>query len=177
MKDQTHLTLEKKKKRTSLALWGQKSKTKQNNNNKKKKKREYRGRRRKKTTYSLPSLHERSETPGASDRRNWESQEANPLPRTVLSASVRITGYRRSGCRQGRQESISRYVYGAAQTPTQFMGRRCSEPQSASAHATSNTVCWQIQYLNPSQLNGWRAPADLGYSQSMLTTITSASYR
>jgi len=23
---------------------------------------------------------ERSETPGALDRRNWESQEANPLP-------------------------------------------------------------------------------------------------
>ena len=36
--------------------------------------------------------HPRSETPGALGRRDWESQEANPLPRTVLSASVRITG-------------------------------------------------------------------------------------
>ena len=53
-----------------------------------------------KTTYSLPSLRERSENPGALDRRDWESQEANPLPRTVL------TGYRRFGCRRGRQESI-----------------------------------------------------------------------
>ena len=37
---------------------------------------------------------------------HWESQEANPLPSYRLSASVRITGYRRSDCRRGRQESI-----------------------------------------------------------------------
>ena len=77
----------------------------------------------KKTTYSLPSLRERSETPEALDGRDWESREANPLPRTVLSASVRITGYRRSDCRRGRQESISS-VYGAAQTPTRLLGRQ-----------------------------------------------------
>ena len=37
---------------------------------------------------------------------HWESQEANPLPSYRLSASVRITGYRRSDCRRGRRESI-----------------------------------------------------------------------
>ena len=31
----------------------------------------------------------------------WESQEANPLPSYRLSATVRITGYRRSVCRPG----------------------------------------------------------------------------
>ena len=36
----------------------------------------------------------------------WESMEMNLLPGTVLSASVRITGYQRSGCRPGRQEYI-----------------------------------------------------------------------
>ena len=59
-----------------------------------------------KKAYSLPSLRERSETPEALDRHDWESQEVNPLPRTVLSTSVRITGYRCSGCWWGRQESI-----------------------------------------------------------------------
>jgi len=51
------------------------------------------GGRRRRRSYSLPSLHERSETPGVLDRRDWESQVANPLPITILSASVRITGY------------------------------------------------------------------------------------
>ena len=37
---------------------------------------------------------------------HWESQEANPLPSYRLSASVCITGYRRSDCRRGRRESI-----------------------------------------------------------------------
>ena len=41
----------------------------------------------KKKAYSLPSLRDRSETPGALDRHDWESQEANLLPRTVLPAS------------------------------------------------------------------------------------------
>ena len=72
-----------------------------------------------KTTYSLPSLRERSETPGALGRRDWESQEANPLPRTVLSASVRITSYQRSGCRRGRQETI--YVRSGL-TPNSIIG-------------------------------------------------------
>ena len=72
----------------------------------KKRQKRVRKRIRKTKVYSLPSLHERSETPGALDRHDWESQEANPLPRTVLLASVRITGYQRSGCRPGRQEYI-----------------------------------------------------------------------
>jgi len=57
-------------------------------------------------SYSLPSLHERSETPRVLDRCDWESQVVNPLPRTILSASVRITGYRHSGCRPDHQELI-----------------------------------------------------------------------
>ena len=54
-------------------------KTKENGKEKKRQERkqtkgkEKRGRR--KTTYSLPSLHEQSETPGALDRCDWESQE------------------------------------------------------------------------------------------------------
>jgi len=59
-----------------------------------------------KKAYSLPSLRERSETPGALGRCNWESQEVNPLPRTVLSASICNTGYRHSDSRPVRQESI-----------------------------------------------------------------------
>ena len=88
--------------------------------------------------------------PGALDRRDWESQEANPLPRTVLSASDRTTGYRRSDCRLGRRESI------CTERPKlrlDYWGGKCSEPQSATEHATStsrqNHV--QIQHLNLSR--------------------------
>jgi len=46
----------------------------------------------------------------------------------------------------------NRYMYGVAQTLTRLLGSKCSEPQSASEHATStsrqNRV--KIQYLNPS---------------------------
>jgi len=48
------------------------------------------GRGGKKKAYSLQSLCEKSETPGALDRHGWESQEANLLPRTVLLASVHM---------------------------------------------------------------------------------------
>ena len=96
----------------------------------------------KKNNLSLPSLRERSETPGALDRRDWESQEANPLPRTVLSALVHITSYWRSDCRQGRQESIM-----CTERPKprlDYWGGKCSEPQSASEH---------VRHLNfPSKL-------------------------
>ena len=54
---------------------------------------------------SLP-LRERSETPGALDRRALGITEGEPVAQHRLSASVRITGYRRSGCRPGCQESI-----------------------------------------------------------------------
>ena len=47
---------------------------------------------RRKTTYSLTSLCERSETPGTLDRRDWESQEANPLPRTGSTEEHDPTG-------------------------------------------------------------------------------------
>ena len=121
--------------------------------NKKKKKR-------KKKPNSLSSLHEKSEeTPGALDRHDWESQEAIPLPRTILSALVHITGYRRSGCRPGCQESI---VYGEAQTLTQtltrLLGRQMFRTQSASEHTTSTSRqnCVHIQYLNSS------GPAETG---------------
>ena len=89
----------------SLALWKKEKKKQTNRTRPVREKKEKKGRRRNKT-YSLPSLCERSETPGVLDRHDWESQEVNPLPRTVLSTSVRITGYRHSGCRWGCQESI-----------------------------------------------------------------------
>ena len=74
----------------------------------KKKKKENKKRRKEKKkekTYSLP-LRERSETPGALDRRALGITEGEPVAQHRLSASVRITGYRRSGCRPGCQESI-----------------------------------------------------------------------
>ena len=81
----------------------------------------------------------------------WESQEANPLPSIVfwLQSTLPVTGVLAVGgvVKNG-------YVYGAAKTPTRLLGRQCSEPQSASEHATSTSRqnCVQIQYLNPSRL-------------------------
>ena len=122
MEDQSHLTLgEKKKNEPSTMPRGKKEEEKRERERERERKRGERRRRRKKKAYSLPSLHERSETPGALDRHDWESQEANPLPRTILSASVCITGYQHSGCRWGCRESN---VYGAAQTPSQLLGRQ-----------------------------------------------------
>ena len=47
---------------------------------------------------------------GQRPQERWIGATGNhrrhPLPRTVLSTSVRITGYRHSGCRWGCQESI-----------------------------------------------------------------------
>ena len=54
----------------------------------------------------------------------------HPLPRTVLSASVRITGYRRCGCRWGRQESI--LYAGAGRTHDSIIGEATFRSQSAS---------------------------------------------
>ena len=42
----------------------------------------------------------------SSPSRAWERGYPDPLPRTILSASVHITDYQRSGCRWGCQESI-----------------------------------------------------------------------
>ena len=48
----------------------------------------------------------------------------------------------------------NRYEDGEAQPPTRLLGGKCSEPRSASEHATSTSRqnCVQIQYLNPSRL-------------------------
>ena len=72
----------------------------------------------------------------------------------------------------------------------EYWGGKCSEPQSASEHAslTSHQSYVQIQYLTPAGWNGWCMPVDLhvrlGYSQYdvdnyNLTQLlnTSASYR
>jgi len=55
---------------------------------KKKQIRKSRRREKEKTTYGLPSLCERSKTPGALDRPNWESLEANPLPYVTMKAAA-----------------------------------------------------------------------------------------
>ena len=129
---------------------GKKEEEKRERERERERKRGERRRRRKKKAYSLPSLHERSETPGALDRRNWESQEANLLPRTSLSASVRITGYRRS-------LRIDMCYTEQPKPRLDYWGGKCSEPQSASEHATSTSrQNWvQIQYLSPQ-------PAEMG---------------
>ena len=57
----------------------------------KKKKKEKIKKKEKKTTYSLPSLRERSETPGALDRHNWESQET-PVAQNRLQPTLLVTG-------------------------------------------------------------------------------------
>ena len=78
---------------------------------------------------ALPSLRERSETPGALDRRvHWESQET-PVAQSHLSASVRITGYRRSGCRPGSSRIDS--VRGG-RTRDSIIGEATFRSQSAS---------------------------------------------
>ena len=139
---------------------------KTNNNNQKKNKMK-----KKKNTYSLPPLHERSETPGTLHRHDWESQEANLLPRTVLSASVRITGYLHSGCRRGCQESIC--VRGGP-FPDSIIGE--AHVQNPSLQQTrhpyfppklcSNSIFKPKPAETPAELHG-----RLGYSQYMLTTM------
>ena len=106
-----------------------------------------------KKAYSLPSLRERSETPEAFDRHDWESQEANLLPRTILSASVHITSYWRSGCRRGHQESIAMCTE-LAQPPTRLLGRQMFRTPvcKQTRHLDFRQNCFQIQYLNPSRL-------------------------
>ena len=90
----------------------------------KKRQKRVRKRIRKTKVYSLPSLHERSETPGALDSHKWESQGVNPLSRTVLLASVCITV---TGVLAVGQIVKNRYMYGVSQG-------KCSEP-----HSTTNT--------------------------------------
>ena len=101
---------------------------------KKRKKREIKKKSKRKKKKALgekktASLRERSETPGALDRRvHWESQET-PVAQSHLSASVRITGYRRSGCRPGssRLDSVR-----GGRTRNSIIGEATFRSQSAS---------------------------------------------
>jgi len=100
---------------------------------------------RKEQPNSLPSLRERSESPGALDRRvHWESQEIH-VAQSHLSNFVRITGYRRSGCRLGRQESI---LYAGAKPTTRLLGRQHSDPSLQTNELSQLPKnCVQIQYI------------------------------
>jgi len=176
--DQTHLTLEKKRMSLAASLYGGQSLWERKQEKKKRGKKimiKEKEQEEKKAS-SLSSLCERSETPGALDRHDWESQEANPLPRTVLSASVHITSYQCSGCRRGHQESIC--VRSWPNPRLDYWGDKCSEPQSASEHATL-TNCFQIQYLNPSLLNlvACAMASQYDVDHYDLTLNTSTSYR
>ena len=82
MEDQTHLTLKEKKTKKEPAshpsVKGQTDSWKSGKRKRKEKKKEKwkkNGGEKKEAPYSLPSLCERSETPGALDRHDWESQE------------------------------------------------------------------------------------------------------
>ena len=90
---------------------------------KKKKKMETEKKGKKVQPSSLPSLCERSETPGALDRCvHWESQET-PVSQSHLSA-LPITGVLAVG--RGRRESI---LYAGAEPATRLLGRQHSEFQ------------------------------------------------
>jgi len=95
----------KKKEKEKKEKKEKEKKEKKEKRKKEKEKEEKREKKKNKPTASHPSV--KGQRPqerwiGA----HWESQEANPLPSYRLSASVRITGYRRSDCRRGRRESI-----------------------------------------------------------------------
>ena len=161
MEGQTHLTLGKKEER-------------ERGKEKRKKKEEEEQQQQKKTTYSLPSLRERSETPGALDRHvHWESQET-PVAQSHLSASVRITGFWHSGCRlwSSRIDSVR-----GGRTHDSITGEAAFRSQSA-AISTSRQNCVQIRYSNPGWLacaSGLTRPTDDMIKHNSLNT--SASYR
>ena len=81
-----------------------------------------RGKKETKKPSILPSLGERSETPGGALNRcvHWESQET-PIAQSHLSASIHIAGNWRSGCRRGHRESI---LYVGAEPTTRLLGRQ-----------------------------------------------------
>jgi len=105
---------------------------------------------RKKKAYSLPSLRERSETPGVLDRRNWESQETPIAQNRPFGFGPH---YWRSGCRRSRQESI---LYAGAEPATRLLTFR-SQSASEWANSTSHQNWVQIWYLNPA--SGWTSCA------------------
>jgi len=101
-----------------LNMREQEEKKKRKKGEKEKRKEEEKGRR--KTTYSLPSLRERSETPGALDRRALGITGGEPVAQNrPFSFGPPVTGVLAVG---GVVEN--RYVYGAAQTPTRLFGRQ-----------------------------------------------------
>ena len=101
----------------------------------------------KKPTASHPSMK------GQRPQERWIGVTGNhrrpthyPEPSFRLWSVLLVTGVLAVG-----RVIKNRYMYGVAQTPTRLFEGKCSEPQSASEHATStshqNRV--QIQYLNP----------------------------
>jgi len=118
----------------------------------KEKKRKEKKRKKKKKPNSLPSLHERSETPGALDR--CESQET-PVAQFHLSALVRITGHWCSACRRGRQEST---LYTGAEPATRLLGRQHSDPSLQVNEPSQLPAKTEFKYLYLSRLK-WVACA------------------
>ena len=105
------MEMEKKEKRT----WKKK----------KKKERKSLERKEKSTAYSLPSLRERSETPGALDRRALGITGDTRCPATDfrLRSALSVTGVLSVG--RGRRESI---LYAGAEPATGLLGRQHSDP-------------------------------------------------
>ena len=105
---------------------------------KKKKKRKTEKRRLKKAPSSLPSLRERSETPGALDRRALGITGDTRCPATVfrLRSALPVTGVLTVG-----GVVKNRYVYGAgaAQTPTRLLGGNVQNPSA---------VCKRTRHLD-----------------------------
>jgi len=99
-----------------------------------------------KTPSSLPSLRERSETPGALDKHTLGITGGDPVAQHRLSPSVRITGYRRSGCRRARQESV---CVRSGPTPDSIIGEVNVQNPRLQANKQPRLPA---QYLNPSRL-------------------------
>ena len=94
----------KKKHKTKQSKTKQKREEKNNKKIKERKREKEEEEEERKPTTSHPSV--KSQRP----QERWigatRNHRGEPLPRTILSASVRITGYRRSDCRRDRRESI-----------------------------------------------------------------------
>ena len=143
----------------SLALWGKEKRRKKNKQTRKKKRKRKKEEDKNNPQPLIPPW--KAETPGALDRCvHWESQEANLLPRTVLSASVRITSYQRSGSRPG--SSRINMCMERPKPRLNYWGGKCSEPQSATntpPQLPAKTV-FKFNILTLAGWNGWRAPVD-----------------
>ena len=102
-----------------------KRKKKEKKRKKKEKKKKKKKEEEKITTYSLPSLRERSETPGALDRRALGITGDTRCPATDfrLRSALLVTGVLSVG--RGRRESI---LYAGAEPATRLLGRQHSDP-------------------------------------------------